>query len=119
MAHPLFTGHNPLRGEAHFFLCTYFWGTRHTLLPIPPFHFSPAIPYTCVLSCLPCILAQDAKSLGLVTAIQSIWETKGIAGFYAGVITRGLWAAGTVAMQFLIYDSVKALLFAALMLGIA
>jgi len=62
---------------------------------------------------------QDAKSLGLVTAIQSIWETKGIAGFYAGVITRGLWAAGTVAMQFLIYDSVKALLFAALMLGIA
>jgi len=48
-----------------------------------------------------------APELGIWRAAQALWAEGRVAAFFAGFITRSVWAAAIIAGQFLLYDVAK------------
>jgi len=61
-------------------------------------------PSDAILTCL-----ASSPELGIGGAAAKLWSRGGISAFFAGVITRCVWAAAIIAGQFLVYDAVKTL----------
>jgi len=61
-------------------------------------------PSDAILTCL-----ASSPELGLCGAAEKLWSKGGVSAFFAGVITRSVWAAAIIAGQFLVYDVVKTL----------
>merc|ERR1712008_397036 len=51
----------------------------------------------------------SSPELGLCGAAASLWSKGGVGAFFAGFVTRSVWAAAIIAGQFLVYDVVKTL----------
>lgn len=48
-----------------------------------------------------------APELGIAGAAASLWKEGRVAAFFAGFVTRSVWASAIIAGQFLLYDVVK------------
>lgn len=48
-----------------------------------------------------------APALGIAGAAASLWAEGGVGAFFAGFVTRSVWAAAIIAGQFLLYDVAK------------